>query len=473
MEGDTTTASMSFVIDEDNMATNSATKVPTQQSVKAYVDTAITTVSGGGMTNPMTTALDIIVGGASGTPDRLAKGTADQVLAMNGDASAIAWADPAAGGGQTVYDAVVAATGGDYTTLKAALDAEKRKILIQGTVTESANLSYTGTVDNILIEGKDPEVDIIDFGWAYRADFLGASDNFINAFTIRNVTIKDPKAEYENNSDYAGLRVNYVKNLIVENVTFLGSSERDRLPNVFKYIQHGIIRGCRVEGYRWGITMSDTASGSTYNCNVIIENNVCTGYTYDSGAFWGIYGSGDNTDSVWIRNNSIHNFGLGIKSNHAVVHNNYIKESRATGNGGGCIYANGGMVSNNFIKMGTSMATIGINMLSEGVVSDNIIVSANTGDARVGIRNAYNSNSIVGNRIEGCPSYGIALTEDSDNTVVMGNVIKSGANTIEIPAGADNNIIIHNILKGNTTNTITDSGTGNVPDPETENMFVA
>jgi len=39
MELDTTTASMSFVIDEDDMASDLDTKVPTQQSVKAYVDT--------------------------------------------------------------------------------------------------------------------------------------------------------------------------------------------------------------------------------------------------------------------------------------------------------------------------------------------------------------------------------------------------------------------------------------------------
>ena len=38
MEADTSTASMSFVVDEDDMASNSATKVPTQQSVKAYAD---------------------------------------------------------------------------------------------------------------------------------------------------------------------------------------------------------------------------------------------------------------------------------------------------------------------------------------------------------------------------------------------------------------------------------------------------
>ena len=41
MNSDTTTADMSFVIDEDNMSSDSATKVPTQQSVKAYVDTEV------------------------------------------------------------------------------------------------------------------------------------------------------------------------------------------------------------------------------------------------------------------------------------------------------------------------------------------------------------------------------------------------------------------------------------------------
>lgn len=40
MNSDTSTAAMSFVVDEDTMTSNSATKVPTQQSVKAYVDAA-------------------------------------------------------------------------------------------------------------------------------------------------------------------------------------------------------------------------------------------------------------------------------------------------------------------------------------------------------------------------------------------------------------------------------------------------
>ncbi|NWJ43888.1 hypothetical protein HX837_06795, partial [Marine Group I thaumarchaeote] len=38
MESDATTAAMSMVVDEDNMASNSATKLATQQSIKAYAD---------------------------------------------------------------------------------------------------------------------------------------------------------------------------------------------------------------------------------------------------------------------------------------------------------------------------------------------------------------------------------------------------------------------------------------------------
>ena len=39
MNSDSSTAAMSFVVDEDNLASDSATKVPTQQSVKAYIGT--------------------------------------------------------------------------------------------------------------------------------------------------------------------------------------------------------------------------------------------------------------------------------------------------------------------------------------------------------------------------------------------------------------------------------------------------
>ena len=43
MLSDTTTAGLGIVVDEDNMASDLATKVPTQQSVKAYVDAQVAT----------------------------------------------------------------------------------------------------------------------------------------------------------------------------------------------------------------------------------------------------------------------------------------------------------------------------------------------------------------------------------------------------------------------------------------------
>ena len=57
------------------------------------------TPSASGMTNPMTTQGDIIIGGSSGTPTRLAKGTAGQVLTMNSGATEPEWQTPSGGGG--------------------------------------------------------------------------------------------------------------------------------------------------------------------------------------------------------------------------------------------------------------------------------------------------------------------------------------------------------------------------------------
>jgi hypothetical protein len=64
MESDTTTAAMSFVIDEDAMGSDSATKVPTQQSTKAYVDAqliAANSLSGALLVGNSTGGTDVVV----------------------------------------------------------------------------------------------------------------------------------------------------------------------------------------------------------------------------------------------------------------------------------------------------------------------------------------------------------------------------------------------------------------------------
>jgi hypothetical protein len=60
----------------------------------------------GGMTNPMTTQDDLIVGGSSGTPARLAKGTDGQVLTVDPTTHHLLWATPAAGGSALTVEEV-------------------------------------------------------------------------------------------------------------------------------------------------------------------------------------------------------------------------------------------------------------------------------------------------------------------------------------------------------------------------------
>ena len=71
MNSDTTTAAMQFVVDEDNFASDLATKVPTQQSTKAYIASYGTSTH-----QPLDNELTTLAGMQSGTASILAGGTA-------------------------------------------------------------------------------------------------------------------------------------------------------------------------------------------------------------------------------------------------------------------------------------------------------------------------------------------------------------------------------------------------------------
>ena len=71
-------------------------QVTTDAKGRVISQTAVT-VSSSGMSNPMTTAGDVLYGGTSGTPTRLPGGTATFVFTSNGPTSAPGWQAPAAG----------------------------------------------------------------------------------------------------------------------------------------------------------------------------------------------------------------------------------------------------------------------------------------------------------------------------------------------------------------------------------------
>lgn len=111
-------------------------------------------------------------GGTKGLVPAAAAGDAAASKYLKADGT---WATVSASGGQTVVDYIVAASGGDYTTLGAALTAAAAGSTIwvkSGTYTESAITSSTA---NITIIGENPETTVIDIvatTFAHSGNFL-------------------------------------------------------------------------------------------------------------------------------------------------------------------------------------------------------------------------------------------------------------------------------------------------------------
>ena len=108
----------------------------------SFSGTTLVATAGGGMTNPMTTAGDMIVGGSSGTPTRLAVGgTAGQVLTVVSGAPA--WKTPPAA---TVANAILAS---QYTCTATMANAGLSVVLPSaGTYFLMANVRASLTVNN-------------------------------------------------------------------------------------------------------------------------------------------------------------------------------------------------------------------------------------------------------------------------------------------------------------------------------------
>lgn len=108
------TASRAVVSDGSGILSVSAATA-TEVGYLSGATSSIQTQLNGKMANPMTTGGDLIYAGASGTPMRLANGSAGQVLSSQGGTSAPSWASP---GGTLAYRSVTSTdtcTNADYT----------------------------------------------------------------------------------------------------------------------------------------------------------------------------------------------------------------------------------------------------------------------------------------------------------------------------------------------------------------------
>jgi len=105
MNSDTSLVGNGYFLDEDAMTSNDATKVPSQQSVKAYADTKVTT--GGALGTPTSGTLTNCTGTASG----LTAGTVTTNANLTGNVTSVGNATTIAAG--VVTNAMLTTTAGD------------------------------------------------------------------------------------------------------------------------------------------------------------------------------------------------------------------------------------------------------------------------------------------------------------------------------------------------------------------------
>lgn len=117
-------------------------------------------VAGSSLSNPMTTGGDMIYGGTSGTPARLANGSANQVVTSAGGTAAPIWQFPAFNiqSKSTTYSAVandhVIASGASFTiTLPTAVGCSGQRIIIQHNGTSLTQIYTLNTTSAQTIGG--------------------------------------------------------------------------------------------------------------------------------------------------------------------------------------------------------------------------------------------------------------------------------------------------------------------------------
>ena len=377
-------------IDEDDMTSNSASFVPTQQSVKAYVDTEVAGAGGGG-------------------------------------------------GGANPYNAdiVVAPSGGDYTTLGAALAVAAVGDVIfveNGTYTES---SARTVANRVIIYGQDAESTIIDLQ-NQKFEFNGAGTE------IRNLRWN------------VGGNANDQLNLDCDDFVLEGN-------RFYQAASTGI--GVKCENTR-GKILKNTfkATAETYAellqvtaSKTVISDNV-------------FYSSGGGASGKGIVDISGANCTFSSNNVHLNANTSGSYALKADG-------PNATFVGNTITggDIGIYIGSLWITVSGNTITDCNTAIQVNSTDAVVTGNNAYIDGSTpVGVNVNGAGANvsgnllqqdgaatgtGITVQATMDNTCITGNTLKNFSTGINVSASTcDDTLISGNHLKTSTT-PLSDSGT--------------
>lgn len=317
---------------------------------------------------------------------RLAKGTGLQQLRTNAGATAPEWFTSS--GGQTLYESIVATSGGDYTTLGAAVTAGKTRIFVRnGTYTEAGDITLaSGSV----VRGESRQA-IIDLGGSYSIIMTSGSRSSVSNIGVKGAgssggikmngagqTVSD--VYFDNGTSQTGSFITLgsgagVSNALISNCIFNKSAGTGTIciESVGSGASSLIINGCfAIGGFGQFLSL-----GSTTNSGVVISNNyIYSDYTSHSNLISETAFNG--SEGIKITGNIIHGSSssklISLRcSSVSVVGNQLVQAS-----GGTAIYIEGsyGITSSNYITGGS----VGVDMSGAfSLVSDNHITGITTG----------------------------------------------------------------------------------------------
>lgn len=337
---------------------------------------------------------------------------ADPLLAMEAATKQYVDALPV---GLNTYDAVVAAVGGDYTSVAAACAGEAagaRIFIKSGTYNEAGSVTM---LDGQMLVGENPENTIIDFGGgAFKITSVGAMTNL----TVRDLTVQNSIANYivELVGDYAR----------IENCRVIGSATGQgiRLTGDYGVIARNDVTGftavaafaCRAEGVhikvignRFGSSRRGLLAGGTY-CSVTSNSfTACTDYQVEFMEF-----------AVATGNEFLGNSALRIFGEKVIITGNFIFGATGIQWGGIRDYCT---ITGNVFHNSQILSNLG---------TDNCVVSGNMFFAGTGVTVDGENWTISGNSFQGAAH--VTLAAGSERCSVTGN---SFGGSTAVPVLAD------------------------------------
>jgi parallel beta-helix repeat protein len=405
------------------------------------------------------------------------------------------------GGGQNLYDAIVATSGGDFTSVEAAFTAGNSSVFVRdGTYVETASITIP---DNGVLHGESPGGVVISFGggdFSINADGNGGTKatagtisvttgsttvtgsgtnwdpeisdgDYINLNGVfHKIATRDSDTQVTLESAYEGEALaagtsyeafTMLAGISIENIIVTGSVNHGIY---FRAVHHGVIRDCLVSDCGDTVAANNQHNITLEDCSecvltrVVSVNGKDGGLRVLNGAVISISGcSFKNNDDQGIQLEGCKNVNLdacmslqnGLQGLHVIGTTTKVNitDSIFHGNNNDGIETNSS--ANEVVVSSCTLTDNGTHGIDFDGDANKIVNCLIQNNGENGIQGG-DDGIIANNQIIGNGSHGIDLDSDSTTLVTGNRIVNNSLSGVHLDGTFDDNIVIGNIIEGNT-----------------------